>query len=273
MIMKMIKSTLILFAICICNVALAQSQSKTESDTTAAYFNKLLKSGKVTFGLKGGFTYGNLYGSETDYIFADSKTTYLPSFHAGIVVNSQVGKYFWLKHELLVNQRGAGVILNDSINGKFNSQIKMLYLDLFPISPTFHIKGFQIFTGPYVSLLTNATIKRKDQNGNEYSDRSIFGDPKNFEEENKYLQKFDFGIHAGLEYQFPFGLFIGAKYMHGFTDIFQYANSYTLDDPKTDRIKIYNHALMFSIGYAGNKVIKTGTDTSRNKKRSKNMNH
>jgi hypothetical protein len=49
--------------------------------------------------------------------------------------------------------------------------------------------------------------------------------------------------------QNPFGLFIGTKYMQGFTDIFQYANSYTFNDPKKE-IKIYNKAILFSIGYS-----------------------
>ena len=37
--------------------------------------------------------------------------------------------------------------------------------------------------------------------------------------------------------------------MQGFTDIFQYANSYTFNDPKKE-IKIYNKAILFSIGYS-----------------------
>jgi hypothetical protein len=242
----------IIIAAFFCNVALAQDQSKTEIDTTEAYSNKLFKSGNVTFGLKAGYTHSNLYGNEIDYIFADSKTTALPSFHAGIVVNSQIGKYFWLKHELLLNQRGAGVSLNDSINGNYTSTLKMLYVDLYPISPTFHYKGFQIYAGPYVTALTHASIQRKDINGKLFNDKSIFGDAGNSEGdgENKYLQKFDFGLNAGIEYQFPFGLLIGIKYNHGFTDIFQYANSYTNGDTKVDNIKIYNKALIFSLGYS-----------------------
>lgn len=242
----------IIIAAFFCNVALAQDQSKKEIDTTEAYSNKLFKSGNVTFGLKAGYTHSNLYGNEIDYIFADSKTTALPSFHAGIVVNSQIGEYFWLKHELLLNQRGAGVSLNDSINGNYTSTLKMLYLDLYPISPTFHYKGFQIYAGPYVSALTHASIQRKDENGKLFNDKSIFGDAGNSEGdgENKYLQKFDFGLNTGIEYQFPFGLLIGIKYNHGFTDIFQYANSYTNGDTKVDNIKIYNKALMVSLGYS-----------------------
>lgn len=228
------------------------SQSKTEIDTSETFRNKLFSSNKVSLGLLIGYTNSNLYGSEIDYIFSDSKTSGFQSFHAGLLVNSQLGKYFWLKHLLLFNQRGAHVYLSDSINGKYNTNLKMQYLDLYPFFLTFHIKGWQIFTGPYVSTLINASIRRKDNNGNVFNDTSLFGDPGNNEaaDKNKYLQKSDFGLSIGTEYQFSFGLFFGIKYNLGFMDLFQYANSYTFNDPKKDKIKIYNKFLMISLGYS-----------------------
>ena len=242
--MKFLTTTLLmLFSIA------ALAQQNIAIDTTSKFRDELFKKGKVAFGLKAGYTNSNLYGSEIDYIFADNKTDWLSGFHAGIVVNTQVNNYFWLKYELIFNQRGAGVIISDSFNGSYSSKMKTYYLDLYPVSPTFHFKGLQIYAGPYLSTLTAATIQRKDELGNFYRDKSIFGDAGNDESEKKYLQKFDFGFNAGIEYQFQFGLLIGAKYTHGFTDLFQYANSYTLEDTKTDNIKICNRSVMFSIGY------------------------
>ena len=234
-----------------------QAQNKTSDkthnlsiDTSAAFRYNLFNSGKVTFGLKAGYTYSNLYGSELDYIFSGNKTNWLSGFHAGILVNTQMSKYFWLKHELIFSQRGAVVLLSDSINENYYSKLKTYYLDLYPSSLTFHYRGFQIYAGPYFSILSYAVIQRKDKNANMYLDRSPFGYPGNFEEEHKYLQKFDFGINAGLEYQFPLGLLIGVKYNHGLLDIYQYANSYTFDDTKLDKIKIFSRSLMFSLGYS-----------------------
>ncbi|MCS6819738.1 MAG: porin family protein [Chitinophagales bacterium] len=211
----------------------------------------LSRSGLVMFGIKAGYSHSNLYGKEIDYIFANNKTEWLPGFHAGLMVNASLNKFLGLKHELLFSMRGARVNLPDSIHGPYSSSLKTYYLDLYPVSPTFHFKGFQLYAGPYVSLLTAASIQRKNETGNLFNDRTIFGTPGNreSENENKYLQKFDFGIHAGIEYQFQFGLFIGAKYVRGFTDIFQYANSYTFDDPKVDNIRIFTQTLMISAGY------------------------
>lgn len=248
----------ILIALCVWSITFAQNkfgiknpESKIEIDTTTKFRNNLFNIGRVVFGIKAGFTYSNIYGSDITYIFADGKTNYQSAFHIGISVDSKLREYFWLKHELLFNQNGAGVLLSDSINGTYSSQLKTYYLQLFPISPTFHIKGFQLYVGPYISTLLDAKIQRKNASGEFYNDHSIFGDASQFENKSKYLQKFDFGIAAGIEYQFPFGLSIGAKYTHGFTEIFQYANSYTLNDTKRE-IKIYNQGIQFSLGYSFN---------------------
>jgi hypothetical protein len=254
--MKGIKIILyILFFTCVNSTVKAQaskqkSPAHTSIDTTIKFRNELFGKGNLSFGLKAGFTQSNIFGSEIQYIFAERKTNTIQSFHAGMVVNSMIGKFFWLKHELLLIQKGAGVTMHDSINGNYSSSLKMLSLNLFPFSPAFHYKGFQLYAGPYISNLINASIIRKDSLGKSFNDKSIYGGGGQFEDKKKYLQKFDFGINAGIEYQFPFGLLIGAKYTHGFTDIFQYANSYTFHDPKTSNIKIYNRALLFSVGYS-----------------------
>lgn len=239
----------ILFSLCLVSTSWAQTTQPAAIDTGANFRNELLSRGKVSFGIKAGLSYSGLYGKEIGYVFAGNKTDYAPGYHIGVVVDNKIGKNFWLKHELIFNRRITGVQLSDSINGEYGSKLKMSYLELQPFNATFHIKGFQVSAGPYVSALLAAQIQRKDENGNTFNDHSIFGTPDNNESENKYLQKFDFGINAGVEYLLPIGLSIGAKYTHGLTDIFQYANSYTLGDTKNDNIKIYNRGFMISIGY------------------------
>ncbi|MCS6824532.1 MAG: PorT family protein [Cytophagaceae bacterium] len=242
--------------------ALAQTGNETSATVSPAsgkdtmpYEKEFRKyhslAGMLSYGLKAGINQNNIYGSEIDYIFATPNTQSLLSIHAGLLINTQWNKYFWLKHELLFSTRGALVTLNDSIHGEYSSKFKTLYLDLFPVSPSLHFKGLQFYGGPYLSILANACIQRKNENGDYFNDRSIFGTPENREgeDENKYLQKFDYGLHAGVEYQFSFGLLIGVKYLHGLADIFQYANSFTNDDTKTNPIKIYNKSIMFSVGY------------------------
>lgn len=235
--------------ILMCLVALSLT-TKAQVDTTAKFRNELFNKGRVTFGLKFGYTNSGIYGKDITYIFADSKTSSLSGFHAGIVVNTMLAKNFWLKHELLVGTKGAGVTLRDSISGlTYSSKLKMLSLELFPISPTFHYKGVQVYAGPYIGVLVDAQITRKDAAGNYYVDHKIYGSSEQFENTYRYLQKFDFGLSGGIEYQFKFGLLVGAKYNFGLTDIFQYANSYTFHDPMTRNIRIYNRSILLSLGY------------------------
>ena len=222
----------------------------TGIDTSIAFQNKLFNQDKIKFGIVAGVTYANIYGKEIDYIFADSKTTWQPSLHIGIEVNSMIGAHLSIKNELILNQREAGVTLVDTFTGnKYTSKLKTLYLELYPFSLAYSYKNLQIYAGPYVSALVNAGIKRKDVNGNSYTDKTIYETPSNDETVQKYLQKIDYGLASGVSYDLPFGFFISAKYTYGFADIFQFANSFSLGDPKTDKINIYNKAILISIGY------------------------
>lgn len=250
--------TNILIAFCCCSFVFAQNKPETQNpkqnteiDTTTKFRNTLFKSGSVLWGIKAGFSSSNIYGSDIDYVFANNETNFQPAFHLGIWVDTKIEKHLYLKHELLFNQKGAGVTLTDSINGNYSAQFKTYYLDFFPISPTLYFKGVQIYTGPYISALIDAQINRKNETGKTFIDHSIFGNPSQFEDKSKYLQKMDFGIEAGLAYQLPYSLSIGAKYTHGFFDIFQSANGYIISGNKHE-IKIYNRAFWLSVSYLFN---------------------
>lgn len=221
-------------------------------DTTVKFQNKLFIKGKVSWGVKTAFIQSNLYGVDRSFLSINGQTKALNGFLFGMMVNSMIGKYFWMKHELNFHLHGAGITLHDSINGNYNSELRMYSLQLLPISPSFHIKGFQLYAGPYISALSDASLKRKDESGNYYTDHSIFGNDKENTEFNKYLQKFDFGIATGVEYEFYFGLNIGVRYTKGFIPIFDNANVNTFRQ-NNPVIKIYNQAIIFSLGYSPKK--------------------
>lgn len=244
------KTIMVLMAVAFCRIAHAQSQPERAPILTDTVWGKPILIGNVTWELKAGGNCSNLYGKDIDYLFASDQTAYRYGFHAGIFADTRMSRHFGLKHELLFSQKRIAVSLNDTIYGDYRSKLGMSYLDLMPAGLTFYAGGFQLYAGPYVSALLNANMKRRDANGKMYKDKSIFGNPENDETETRYLQKFDFGANLGLEYRFGPGLSVGARYTHGFTDIFQYANSYTNGDTRTDNIKIYNRGWMVSIGYA-----------------------
>lgn len=239
------KIFIILLSFFIYSASYAQVEENSNSDLSSADNNT------VSWGIKAGINMYNLYGKERDYIFADQKTSYQPGFHIGGFVDTRINEKLGLRHELIFSQRKVGVHLSDSINGIYKSTLTMYFIDVVPANLTYQVsKNIQVYAGPYVSALVAANIKRKDENGNTFRDTSIYGDPSNDEKESRYLQKFDIGLNIGAQYQVKQNLAVELKYTHGFLDLFQYANSYTNEDSKHDKIKIFNRGFMASVVYS-----------------------
>ncbi|WP_172282732.1 porin family protein [Chryseobacterium sp. LAM-KRS1] len=204
---------------------------------------------KVSWGVKAGINSYNFYGKERDFIFANPDTKFKPGFHAGVFVNTRISKNIELTHELTFSQKRVGVSYKDDSDQTYNSVINSSYIDIIPVNMNYRLSGFKFYAGPYVSVLAAANTKRKDENGNVFRDKSIFGDAANDESKNYYLQKFDFGMNIGLDYQLKDRWSVGLRYTHGFTDLFQNANSSANGNAKKDKIKIYNRGLMLSLAY------------------------
>lgn len=225
---------------------LSYAQTTTEDNFND---NQDLNSNTMSWGVKAGVNFYNFYGKERDYIFASSATKFKPGFQAGVFVNTKIGKNLGLTHELMFNQRRVGVSYEDTANQNYNSVVNSSYIDLIPANISYQLSVFKFYAGPYVSMLVAANTKRKDENGNLVRDSSIFGDAKNDESKSYYLQKFDFGMNLGIDYQLKNSFSIGLRYTHGFTDLFQNANSSANGNTKTDKIKIYNRGFMLSLAY------------------------
>ncbi len=194
------------------------------------------------FTIKAGYLQTDLHGDDIDFLSVDGKTTALNSFLIGIEYHSEISKFISLKHELNFNISGAEVILNDATNGAYHSTLRMNSLQLQPLNVTFRIKGFQIYVGPYTSALLDASVKRKDELGNTYKDKSIFGKPDEETEQNKYLQKIDFGATAGLLFELNKTISLGVRYNHGIVPIFD-------NTVEQKSIKIYNKSWGVVLGY------------------------
>lgn len=203
----------------------------------------------VRWGISAGLNYDHLSGKDMTYIFNKETSNYKAGFHAGVFVSNQVGKYFALKHELVFTQKRMGVELNDHQGEAYASTLTTNYINLNPVNLTFTIKGFHVFAGPYVGALIGANLQRKDADGVMFKDKSIYGGSDDDESDHKYLQKFDFGVQAGLEYHFKFKLFLGARFSQGLIPLFQYASSND-SGVKKDRINIQNQGVNFTIGYS-----------------------
>lgn len=205
--------------------------------------------GRTTFAIKGGWLQSTLKGSDVDYLAIDGKIDKRNNFFAGVSVDNSLGQYFGLKHELFYQNYGAGFKreLEDKI---FDAKLEMHSLRLHPISAVFKIEGFQIYAGPYVNMLLYSSITSIDEEGKKYKDHGIFGTTEDDQEDSKYLQKMDYGIVAGLEYQFKFGLIVGAQYSRGFASIFDNSNTFGVEENTgANDFKIYNESFNVFLGY------------------------
>jgi hypothetical protein len=142
----------------------------------------------------------------------------------GFYINSKAGDYFWFKHEVNYINRGYSY---DSAGLRVNQH----YLDVYPLSPTFHFKGGQLFAGPSASFLIVHSQEIINSNG----DKEIV-----YETEDRNI--LEFGLVAGIEYEFPFGVNIGARYIRGFTSWMQPVKN-------QPRVEIFNQAFLFTAGF------------------------
>ena len=194
------------------------------------------------FTIKAGYQQTDLYGDDIDFLSVGGETTALNSFLIGIEYHSEISKFVSFKHELNFNISGAEVLLRDDVNGDYLSTLRMNSLQLQPLNVTFRVKGFQLYLGPYASALLDASIKRKDELGNTYKDKSIFGESDEESEQNKYLQKIDFGATAGLLFELNKTISLGVRYNHGIVPIFD-------NTVEQKSIKIYNKSWGVVLGY------------------------
>lgn len=204
--------------------------------------------GETRLGFKAGLTSADIYGPDTNQLSSGGSTSPLQGFHAGIFVNSKIRRNFWLKSEVLYVQKGSTIQIKDAWNPVYKSKFTSSVIDIYPLSATFHIKGFQLLAGPYVSLLLNSSLEQKDSLGVMSTNQNIFGNPIAL---SKYRQKLDAGWLIGVEYEIRQGISIGARYNWGFIPLFENAAAVVkVNAPELPQQKIYNQSLLISIGYS-----------------------
>ncbi|OUL61086.1 outer membrane beta-barrel protein [Flavobacterium sp. AJR] len=194
----------------------------------------------LTFGISGGINWTSLTGRDIDSLSNDGSQKSLIGQSIGITLDNKTSKYFGLKHELFYSQRIMSIKIDDGINPEFSSKFKRQYIDILPVSPTLYYKGLQVYAGPYLGVLLNASIQRKDADGNLYTDKSIYGSG---EASSNYSQKMDAGFVAGLNYEFSNGINLGGRFIRGFVPIIENANT-------KQQLKIYNESFFVTIGYS-----------------------
>lgn len=199
------------------------------SFTTLAFSQSKSKS---KFGIRLGGAYTDYYGADYKKLRDTDSTIegkWSPS--GGFYINTMVSDYFWVKTEFNFVNRGGRWSENDK-----SLKQNLYYLDLYPATLAFHIKGAQLFAGPSVGILMAGNYQRLE-NGEVKTINYTQDDM-----DNQNMNRLDFGLVAGVEYEFNFGLNAGVRYLRGFS-------SYLISESGTPRFDMFNKALVFSVGF------------------------
>lgn len=201
--------------------------------------------------------------AENEYIAINGAIDTRMSFHAGFQINSEINDYFWLKHEFLFATKGFSytgtkVALTETVNGADTTitieetdgvelRYRSYHVDILPVSLAAHYEGLQLFVGPYVSvMLASNWIEKQDAivTTPGVEDFTYVSKVNSIEPvvSERSLGILDYGFVAGFEYELPFGLNAGIRYMQGFASV--------LETPDGEaRTNAFNKDLRVSLGY------------------------
>jgi hypothetical protein len=184
-----------------------------------AAFHSEAQEKQFSFGVSTGVQMSQLRGNDKDSISTGGYSGRKPGFTIGMYAQSPLGKRFSLKHELSFTHQVYVLKEGTTENTLYKNSI-----DIFPVSPVFEYAHWQIFAGPYLSILLN---------GDRYGDNV---------QQGGYLQKNDMGFTTGIAYTLKNGIQLQLKYVRGFVSLIDNA-------AKQERWHIYNEYAGFTIGY------------------------
>jgi len=236
------KISMVLLGLLLANAGLAQIAVKPVQTTAeVGKENKeSMEPGKLSFGLKAGYSHFTIAGAGVKDFSTGGRPVFLGGLYLGLELNTKVSQHWGLKHELSILQKGAVLNMEDDGHPAFDSKYKNAYLDIAPFSLTFQLEGLQLFFGPYAGVLLSSSIQRKNESGEIFTDKSIFGDAK---QTGNYTQKLDAGWLTGLGYRFKNGFNIQTKYAHGLAPLIEHT------ERNEGQWKIYNRGFSIAIGY------------------------
>lgn len=201
----------------------------------------------VSVGLKAGLNVaswrGDAVSSFTDAFEESGAITqeYLPGFHVGGFVQLPLGQGVSLEPGLYYSQKGTRLsqrlVTDDFLKVKAELTDRTHYIEMPLLLNLTTAGGFQLYGGPQLAYLVKNEV---DLNA------GLFG--LSMGQEFDYdpgLRSFDFGLLAGLGYEFTNGVRLGAAYEHGLSSL----------DEGRKNVDAYNQAVKVSLGYrfgAGN---------------------
>lgn len=164
-------------------------------------------------GIKGGVNISGFSGG--DAIQGNFKDR--NDIHLGILGEILVASQFAFQPEIIYSSQGATSASHDlpELKGR-EVNFKVDYISLPVMLKYFVVPGLSIEAGPRFSFLIDSKAETTSNENASVIDIT-----------NK-TEKFDLGVAGGLGYDLPWGIFVQARYVRGFSNIYQdvdYRNS------------------------------------------------
>jgi hypothetical protein len=187
----MMKKTLVLFCLMITGIENIQAQE---------YFK---------FGIKGGLNISGFSGKDANQANFKDRT----DIHLGILSEIMVGDQYALQPEIVYSSQGGRSYSQDfnELNGE-ETNFKVDYISLPVMLKYFIFPGLSIEAGPRFSFLIDSRVE------------AISNDSKSELDVTNKTEKFDLGVAGGLGYDLPWGVIVQARYLRGFSAIYEEVN-------------------------------------------------
>lgn len=155
--------------------------------------------------------------------FTNSNFDVKPDFYAGISLGLKISERYTLQPEVLYSRQGARL----QSDGGANSSIEIDYLSLGISNKFILFKGVNLYAvaGPFFDFKVRDNI---DYN-------SLF----------EFLDKFDVGFFAGLDYEFSSGLGVDFKYKLGLNEL----NGIGNDTNSTYHNKVFQFGISYNFKF------------------------
>lgn len=195
---------------------------------------------EVRMGIKGGVNFANIGGDNTDGLDG------LTGFHLGGLVEIPVTERFAVQPEVLYSAQGAKREITRSfgdVSFKATGKTKLDYINIPILAKYYLVDGLAVEAGPQVGFLVSANSKSElDLNGidpdiaNSIEQEFESGDI----DISDQTQGIDFGLALGASYRLNMGVFFGARYTLGLSNIHKDSGDF----------KNQNNVFQLSAGYS-----------------------
>jgi len=185
---------------------------------------------EVRLGAKAGVNFSTFSGDNLGDI--ESRT----GFHIGGLVEIPITERFSVQPEILYSAQGAKYTDEGSelgVNYSYEVEQKLDYIQV-PIMAKFYVvDGLALEAGPQISFLASS----KGEVEGTIGDINVSN-----EEDLDDIAGIDFGVGVGASYRLPMGVFFGARYNFGLSNI--------NDADNADNQKYHNNVFQLSAGYS-----------------------